>query len=149
MFNLITVVFSIILVLAMGIAALYYGGEAVSKKTQETQFAEIVNGADQIKAAMELYRIREGVYPEGVADPDAGLTATQQLLNRMVTEDYLSAIPNGNWLIENLSIQRALAGVEQCSNVNRLAGFNVDLAPGGCPPCTDSGFSVWPACEAV
>jgi hypothetical protein len=149
MFNLITVVFSIILVLALGAAALYYGGEAVTSKTQQTQFAEIVNGADQIKAAMELYRSREGAYPEGVADPIAGLSSTEQLLQRLVAEDYLSAIPSGNWTISGMVIQRDLVDLQQCSNVNRIAGMNTDLAPNGCPPCSDATFSVWPACENV
>ena len=147
MFNLIAVVFSIVLVLVLGVAGLYYGGEAYSTKTQETDYAEIVNGASQIKAAMELFKVRNGVYPGGIEDEVLGVTATEELLTRLVDQDYLSGVPRGDWTIENLIIQRGLEDVAQCRNVNRVAGLNVDLAPDGCPPCSDAEFSVWPACQ--
>jgi len=147
MFNLIAVVFSIVLVLVLGVAGLYYGGEAYSTKTQETDYAEIVNGASQIKAAMELFKVRNGVYPGGIEDEVLGVTATEELLTRLVDQDYLSGVPRGDWTIENLIIQRGLEDVNQCRNVNRVAGLNVDLAPDGCPPCSDAQFSVWPACQ--
>lgn len=147
MFNLIVVIFSIVLVLVIGVATLYYGGEAYTTKTQETDYAEIVNGATQIKGAMELFKIRNGVYPGGIEDELLGVSATEELLDRLVSQDYLSGVPSGAWTIENLTIQRGLDDAAQCRNVNRIAGLNVDLAPEGCPPCTDSQFSVWPACQ--
>jgi hypothetical protein len=93
MFNLIAVIFSIVLVIALGVAAFYYGGEAYSTKTQETDYAEIVNGASQIKAAMEMYRVRNGEYPGGIEDAVLGVSATEELLSRLVAEDYLSGVP--------------------------------------------------------
>ena len=147
MFNLIVIVFSVVLVLAMGGAAMYYGGEAYTSRTQETDFAEIVNGATQIKGAMELYRSRNGVYPGGVEDAVLGVSATEELLSRLMSENYLSGIPSGDWTIDNMIIQRGLEDASQCQNVNRLAGLNTDLAPDGCPPCSDTQFSTWPACQ--
>jgi hypothetical protein len=147
MFNLVAAVFSIILVLVIGGAALYYGGEAYSTQTQETDYAEIVNGATQIKGAMELYKTRNGVYPGGVEDIPSGISATEELLTRLVAEDYLSGVPSGTWTIENTIIHRALEDAQQCESVNRIAGLNVDLVPDGCPPCSDSQFAVWPACQ--
>jgi len=147
MFNLIAVVFSIVLVLVLGIAGLYYGGEAYSTQTQETDYAEIINGASQIKGAMELYKTRNGVYPGGIENIPLGVSATEELLDRLVDENYLSGIPSGTWTIENNIIHRALTDAQQCESVNRIAGLNVDLAPDGCPPCSDSQFSIWPACQ--
>ena len=147
MFNLIAVIFSIVLVLVIGGATLYYGGEAYSTQTQETDYAEIVNGATQIKGAMELFKVRNGVYPGGIEDQLLGVSATEELLDRLVAENYLSGVPEGSWTIENLTIQRGLDDAAQCRSVNRIAGLNVDLAPDGCPPCSDSQFSVWPACQ--
>lgn len=147
MFNLIAIVFSVVLVLAIGGAAMYYGGEAYTSRTQETDFAEIVNGATQIKGAMELYKSRNGVYPGGVEDAVLGVSATEELLNRLVAENYLSGIPSGDWTIDNMVIQRGLEDASQCLHVNRLAGLNTDLAPDGCPPCSDAQFSTWPACQ--
>jgi len=147
MFNLIAVVFSIVLVLVLGAAGLYYGGDAYSTKTQETDYAEIMNGATQIKTAMELYKARNGVYPGGIEDVPNGVSATEELLERLVVADYLSGVPRGIWTIENLIIQRGLEDAQQCRNVNRIAGLNVDLAPEGCPPCSDVQFGVWPACQ--
>lgn len=147
MFNMIAVVFSIVLVLVLGVAGLYYGGDAYSTKTQETDYAEIVNGASQIKAAMELFKVRNGVYPGGVENQALGVSATEELLDRLVDQDYLSGIPRGGWTIENLTVWRGLEDASQCQSVNRIAGMNVDLAPEGCPPCSDAQFSVWPACQ--
>jgi len=147
MFNLIVVAFSIVLVITLGVAGFYYGGDAYSTKTQETDYAEIVNGASQIKAAMEMYRVRNGEYPGGIEDAVLGVSATEELLSRLVAEDYLSGVPRGNWTISAMSIQRELKDFQQCLNVNRLAGLNTDLAPNGCPPCTDPVFFTWPACE--
>jgi hypothetical protein len=147
MFNLIAVIFSIVLVLVIGGATLYYGGEAYSTKTQETDYAEIVNGATQIKTAMELFKVRNGVYPGGIENEPLGVSATEELLERLVAQDYLSGVPSGTWTIENLIIQRGLDDAAQCRSVNRIAGLNVDLAPDGCPPCSDAQFSVWPACQ--
>jgi hypothetical protein len=149
MFNMIAVAFSIVLVLILGIAGLYYGGEAYSTQTQETDYAEIVNGATQIKGAMELYKTRNGVYPGGIEDIPSGVTATEELLSRLVDEDYLSGVPSGEWTIDGTVIHRALTDIQQCESVNRIAGLNVDLHPDGCPPCSDSQFSVWPACQDV
>jgi hypothetical protein len=95
MFNLIAVVFSIVLVLVLGVAGLYYGGDAYSTKTQETDFAEIVNGASQIKAAMELFKVRNGVYPGGVENQALGVSATDELIDRLVAQDYLSPAGSG------------------------------------------------------
>jgi hypothetical protein len=147
MFNLIAAVFAIVLVLALGAAGLYYGGDAYVTKTQETDYAEIVNGATQIKAAMEMFKVRNGVYPGGIENEVLGVSATEELLARLVEQDYLSGVPRGNWTIENLIIQRGLDDAAQCRNVNRVAGLNVELAPDGCPPCGDAQFSVWPACQ--
>jgi hypothetical protein len=147
MFNLIAAVFTIVLVLVLGVAGLYYGGDAYVTKTQETDYAEIVNGATQIKAAMELFKVRNSVYPGGIENEVLGVSATEELLARLVEQDYLSGVPRGNWTIDNLIIQRGLDDASQCRNVNRVAGLNVDLAPEGCPPCSDAQFSVWPACQ--
>ncbi len=149
MFNLIAVVFAVVLVLTLGVAGLYYGGEAYSTQTQETDYAEIVNGASQIQTAMELYKARYGVYPGGVENVALGVTATEDLLNRLVQEDYLSGVPSGIWTIEGLMIQRNLDDVQQCSNVNRIAGLDVASLDDGCPPCDDPSFEGWPACEAA
>lgn len=150
MFNLIAVIFSVVLVVVIGGATLYYGGEAYSTKTQETDYAEIVNGATQIKTAMELYRARNGIYPGGIEDEDLGISATEELLDRLMDEDYLSGVPKGTWTVENLMIQRDLDDAAQCRSVNQIAGLNVDLVPAeyeGCPPCSDTQFIVWPACQ--
>lgn len=149
MFNLITVAFAVVLVLVLAVAGLYYGGEAYTNKTQKTDYAEIVNGSSQIKGAMELYKSRNGQYPGGVANEALGVSATQELLDRLVQEDYLSGVPSGDWTIENLMIQRGLEDARQCASVNRIAGFNVGLLDDGCPPCEDAQFRDWPACESA
>lgn len=139
MFNLITVIFSIILVLVMAIAGVYYAGDAFSQKTTETEYTAIVNSANQIKAAMEIYRSKKGMYPTAASTTD--------LLTLLRTEGYLNTIPGGDWDIANLVIQRPIDDAQTCARMNTLAGHDVSLAADGCPPCDDAAFALWPACQ--
>lgn len=139
MFNLIAVVFAIVLVLIMAVAGVYYAGDLFSQKTSETEYTAIVNSANQIKAAMEIYRSKKGVYPT------AG--STTDLLTMLRTEGYLNSIPGGDWDIANLVIQRPIQDLATCARMNELAGHDTSLAADGCPPCDDSSYAIWPACQ--
>jgi len=139
MFNLIAVVFAIVLVLVMAVAGIYYAGDLFAQKTTETEYTTIVNSANQIKAAMEIYRSKKGIYPS------AG--STSDLLTLLRTEGYLSSIPGGDWNIANLVIQRPIADLATCARMNGLSGHDVSLAADGCPPCDDAAFALWPACQ--
>ena len=150
MFNLITVIFSIVLVAVMAGASIYYGGDVITTKTHATDYAAIANGAIQIKASMELYRSRTGGYPGGVTNESTGASATEELLTRLVDESYLASRPAGDWTIENLMIQAALADVETCARTNKFAGMQTSSVPdgSGCPTCADAAYYHWPACKA-
>lgn len=144
MFNLIVAVISIALIAALAAASFYYGGEAYTEKGKKADYAEIVNGGTQIQAAMDLYKLRNGQYPAGIGADEAA--ATEELLNRLVSEDYLSGYPEGTWVINGLVIKRELQDVQQCESVNDLSGFDTTLVLDGCPSCTDTSYTLWPAC---
>lgn len=150
MFNLITVIFGIVLVLVLGIAGLYYGGETIAAKRLDTTYVELSNKANQIKGAMEIYKARNGTYP---AAADAA-----SLFSILLSEGYLTSEPemsDGNvWLVDNtgaLTIQREIDDARTCSRVNELAGFTLtDVLDGsGCPTCDDPVFGIWPGCKVV
>lgn len=145
MVNLVTAIIAIVLVLVTGVAGFYYGGDAFATSTHETDYAKIVNGAEQISTAMELYKIDYGVYPNGVADLGEGVLATDELLQRLMDEGYLSGVPDGTWTIDGGIIQRNLDDAQQCINVNRVGGYVSET----CPACNDAAYSLWPACEST
>jgi hypothetical protein len=137
MFNLVVVIFSVVMVLALGITGLYYGGEAYATRTKKTDYAEFVNGASQIQGAMELYKVRNGVYP--APNPDA-----DELFSRLMSENFLSGVPDGTWDVSGNVITRVLEDIEQCYSVNEIAGFG----EAECPLCSDPDATDRPACEA-
>jgi hypothetical protein len=150
MFNLITVIFGIVLVLVLGIAGLYYGGETIASKKLDTTYVELSNKANQIKGAMEIYRARTGTYP-AAADAEA-------LFSILITEGYLTSEPElgdgGSWVVDNtsaLTIQREIEDARTCSRVNELAGFDIAnvLDGTGCPACNEAEYAIWPGCKVV
>lgn len=144
MFNLIVAVFSIALVAGIGIASYYYGEDIFHEQSEKTSYARTVNGAKQIEGAMELYKLKSGQYPAGIGVDDAA--ATEELLTRLMTENYLSGYPEGNWVINGPIIQKSLTEAEECEAMNRIAGFDTTLVVDGCPECSDPAYGLWPAC---
>lgn len=93
MFQLIVAVISIVLVAALAIASIFYGGEAFVKSSEKAVVTTLVNQAQQISGASALYRA------------DNGVAATIEGL--AVGGEYLAAAPagtkvtDGDWSIVN------------------------------------------------
>jgi hypothetical protein len=148
MFNLITVIFGIVLVLVLAVAGAYYAGETFASKKLDTTYTELSNKANQIKGAMEIYKARNGTYP-AAADAEA-------LFAILISEGYLASRPElqdgGAWIVDNtgaLTIQREIEDARTCSRVNELAGFDITAVGdgSGCPTCDAAEFAIWPGCK--
>jgi len=123
MFQLIVAVISIALVAALAIASIFYGGEAFTKSSEKANVTALVNQAQQISGAYQLYKTDNGKAPAGIADLTAG--------------GYLSALPtpskiataawafdaNGTNVVVPLNATDADKGV--CVEVVRQAGGTV------------------------
>lgn len=137
MFGLITAVIGVALAVLTAIMAIFYGGNVFTDNAGKTLYSKSVNGAQQIQAAIQLYQGREGFLPTG---------DSTTVLGMLVSDNYLSAVPEGNWIVQESQIVRELATVKQCKAINEVAGFDVSSVPNGCPSCADAAYSTWPGC---
>lgn len=60
MFSLIISIIAIALVIVLAGASLYYGGDAFNKGTAKGEAARYINEAQQIQAAVTLYKVENG-----------------------------------------------------------------------------------------
>lgn len=155
MFQLIIAIVAIALVLLLVIAAMYFGGSIYDESGARAAYAKNVNSATQIEAAMQLY------YHDKSSSP-AGENMT--LLHNLLDWGYLKEIPEGDWRVNATALYKPIKiqDVEQCSAMNKAAGFNLSQVPDqydGCPPCngaegsqqlTDAEtFKKWPGCQFI
>lgn len=79
MFSLIITIVSIALVAAVALATLFYGGNAFRQGTADAQATKVLNQAQQLLAASELYYADKGAWPPNVPS--------------LVTGGYLTSLP--------------------------------------------------------
>jgi hypothetical protein len=155
MFQLIIAIVAIALVLLLVIAAMYFGGSIYDESGARAAYAKNVNSATQIEAAMQLY------YHDKSSSP-AGEDMT--LLHNLLDWGYLKEIPEGDWRVNATALYKPIKiqDVEQCSAMNKAAGFNISQVPDqydGCPPCNGADgsqqladaetFKKWPGCQFI
>ncbi|MCF2901849.1 hypothetical protein L1267_15845 [Pseudoalteromonas sp. OFAV1] len=91
MFSLIISIIAIALVIVLAGASLYYGGDAFNKGTAKGEAAKYVNEAQQIQAAVTMYKVdNKSAIPTGMTDLDGSEDGSVQ---------YLSA-PLGHWTLQ-------------------------------------------------
>lgn len=79
MFSLIITIISVVLVTALALATVYYGGSAFKQGKAAAEAARYVNDGQQLNAATALFQLNKGAYPSS--------------LEELVGAGYLSAIP--------------------------------------------------------
>lgn len=143
MFQLIAGVIAVALAVIVAVMALWYGGEAFTDNSGKALYAKLMNNGQQIQAAVQLYSSHEGFFPTGTS---------QQILNSLVDGNYLTMIPEGNWIIQQDKLVKQLDTQDQCVAINTAAGLNVASLPpayNGCPPCADAAYDGWPSCSSA
>jgi hypothetical protein len=155
MFQLIVVVLGIALVALLALASIFWGGEAFTEGSARAAYAQNVNSAAQIEAAMQLYH------------QDHARFSTKQdmaLLEELYSMKYLKEIPIGDWKVQPGSLYKPIEiqSVDNCKIMNRVAGYDISLVPSqyqGCPPCNGAQgsqqladaetFKAWPGCQFI
>lgn len=159
MFQLIVAIISILLIAALSLASLYYGGDAMTSGAAKSAAATFVNQGQQVAGAHALYKTGNGGTP--VADGSN--------LSELVTGEYLAAVPTppkgSAWVVEATydhdgdagattpEVRAILAsgtniGAEIHAEVNAQAGtsgvFGSNVDDAGTPgDATDDIYTVW------
>jgi hypothetical protein len=140
MFQLIVAVISIALVAALAIASIFYGGEAFTKSSEKANVTALVNQAQQISGAYQLYKTDNGSAPAAIGD--------------LTTGNYLASLPTPPKVALGTAAWAFNAGVVEialkadtadtpltnsvCVEVSRQAG----VVSGGQFECTGTGATL-------
>jgi hypothetical protein len=135
MFQLIVAVVAILLLVVMGVAAMWYGGNVFTESKQRALYSEYVNSASQIDGAINLFYQEKAGYPAG---------EDEVFLQNLVSSGYLNGVPNGQWKVSRELLYKSIADVKVCEIINRMSGQ--DTSTTQCPPCGDAAFKGWPGC---
>lgn len=133
MFSLIIVLVSIVLVAALAVAGLYYGGALLSEGEAQARAATVVSQGEQIVAAAKLYYINKGEavkqlpdlvaegYLNAIPTPPPGIAVAQ--FNLSPISSAYAADPNWTWdaTTQTLSLVRQVGEPEICAEVNNLS----------------------------
>ncbi len=117
MFSLIVVLVSIVIVGALILAVVYYGGDAFRSGGTKAAVARIHNEGTQIASSAKLYQVNHGDYAKDIGD--------------LVSGNYLSAAPGLKWEVYQDSAVLNDMPQDQCVAIN--AAHNIT----GIPSCDD------------
>jgi type II secretory pathway pseudopilin PulG len=124
MFSLIITIIAIVLVTALALATVYYGGSAFKDGKSQAKAAEVVLQGQQISAAVDLYRTaNQGALPPSM---DA-LVADQK---------YLSSKPNVEWTFATDYVVYPMTDMEACKKANKALNLDLTTIP-MCSAVTD------------
>lgn len=126
MFSLIVVLISIALVAALAVATMYFGGTAWTTGSAKAAAAQTVNESVQITGAVAAYTTSLGSAP---ADLDA-----------LITAEYLTAIPPGDWRMLDGAVAKADLTADQCLAANAVLGIST------VPSCSDTAYAGQTVC---
>lgn len=121
MATLIMTVIAIVLVIALTIATIFYGGNIFKESGSDVEVAQLMAQGQQIRAAIKLYKNEHSRVPAN--------------LELLVSEGYLNSLPEGGWVQANNSLLRPDIEFDQCLRVNRMRGVDEVLA------CDDPNIS--------
>lgn len=130
MFSLVITIISIALVSALALATIYYGSTAFIEARQNAEASQAVNEGAQIDAAATMFVQQEGQAPHS--------------LQELVSENYLKALPPGQWqVVEGQAVKVLNIEEAQCLATNKQLG--VDTVP----TCDDPAFTNQAVCCKV
>ncbi len=151
MFQLIVAVVAVVIVGLLALATIFYGGSVFQDSGEKGRFDGYVNQGTQIQAGLKLQQIDTGSAQIG--------TSTQQF-TALESQNYLTSKPQGDWIIDNQVIYKPLTDTAQCMRFNKYSGKDVTdttlvgtggvtvQSSQGCPPCGDTTFAAYPACNS-
>lgn len=131
MFQLIVAVISIALVAALAIASIFYGGEAFTKSSEKANVTALVNQAQQISGAYQLYKTDNGAAPADVSALTPAYLASLPTPPKVVGETAPGV--NDVWAIAGSTVEIDLKGAAAdvdsdtvCAEITKQAGHKTD-----------------------
>lgn len=130
MFSLIITIIAIALVAILAIATVFYGGETFTQGNEKAEAAKRIAAGQQIVSAIHMYRADNAALPGSLSI----LSSNQR---------YLSAIPEGDWIVSTDAVVSAVSE-QQCMSINEQLNLKVTSIPS----CSDPEFATQTVCCA-
>lgn len=108
MFSLIVTIVSIVLVIGLALATVYWIGNTTDDAQARALASRYINSAEQIRGSVDMYKTEHG-------------GAMPASLDDLVNANYLTTIPRGEWSLQNTGTEVTLSNLDQkvCENLNR------------------------------
>lgn len=136
MFSLIIILISLVLVAAIAMATIYYGGEATTRGSANAEAATLLAQSAQIASASALF----------TSDHNG---AKPQSLEQLVAGNYLSSIPPG-WQApadgDTPLTSKVIQSLNACQLFNEKQGTVDENEPDGVPRCDSITYLANPVC---
>ena len=126
MFSLIVTVVAVVLVSLLALATIYYGGQYVADGQSRTTITKVLQEGNQVVGALELYKSDNGAFPTGTSD---------EIKTQLLASNYLTQIPDGNWVFQNDYAVRTDLSQSACLVVNQRLGLS------SIPACSDPAYA--------
>lgn len=134
MFSLILAIISILLVAALALATIYYGGVSFLLGGEKATMSRIMNEGSQVEGAIRMFRVEQGRLPDEPLE--------------LVELEYLKSLPSSDEEISASKFQfgddYVFAPVSQatvCESINAKLGIDGDV-----PMCSDPTFAGMKVC---
>lgn len=134
MFSLITVLVSILIVGALVLAVVYYGGDAYTDSQERAVVARLDNEGVQVSSALTLYKVHHGEFPRGTS---------AEIGQQLISSGYLNALPandQANWTFINDTVVGTNIPDSLCLAYNKRQGVEE------IPTCSSLSASTKPLC---
>lgn len=129
MFSLVITIIAIVLVAALALATLYYGGDAFKNGNVQAVAARVLNEGQQLAGAIEMYKSDNN----GTAPTDLN-----QLVSNSSGMEYLKALPKSTtWTPANDYVVASDLTLEQCQQANKMLGITAATIPS----CSDTSYT--------
>jgi hypothetical protein len=117
MFSLILVLVSILLVAALVVATLWFGGSGFTTGQVAAQAARVVNESSQIQGAVEDYKVNNAdSLPASMSD--------------LINGGYLNGAPSASWSFATDSVQSMILDQPACLRADSMLGYSFSAVPG-------------------
>lgn len=134
MFSLIVTIIAILLVSALALVVMYYGGTGFLTGNDRASVARVLNEGSQLSGALELYKSDTGDFPVGTS---------AQIGEQLVANNYLSEVPSTGWEFRNDKVVNTELTREMCLQANNKLGIN------SVPQCSEPEFANATVCCEV
>lgn len=124
MFSLVISVIAVILVAAIAIACLFYGGQAFSQGGANAAAAQVLDESQQILNAVEAFKV----------DNSSSMPTS---MDDLVAGHYLSVAPASSWSFGNDTVTATTLSQASCLRANTMLGLNLSVVPS----CSDSTYT--------